>query len=157
MATAFDLQKEKADVEVVIRASIEWPFPEKDADRLRGALAKDSSFFIFHPDSQSTIVGFEAFDKMITDVFMLPACQPTSIEISDMRINLSQSGEVAWYSCILDDYGKFDGRPWAWKNARWTGVLEKRDDKWLIVQMHFSFASDAKEETPATDSTDSDS
>jgi hypothetical protein len=28
-------------------------------------------------------------------------------------------------------------------NTRWTGVLEKREGKWLIVQMHFSFASDA--------------
>jgi hypothetical protein len=29
-----------------------------------------------------------------------------------------------------------------WKDTRWTGVLEKRNGKWLIVQMHFSFASD---------------
>ena len=106
VSIAFDLQKEKADVERVIRASIEWPFPDKDADRLRHALAKDSSFFIFHPDSQNTIVGFEAFDRMIEEVFMLPACKPTSIEIRDMRINLSQSGDVAWYSCILDNFIK---------------------------------------------------
>jgi len=25
-------------------------------------------------------------------------------------------------------------------NTRWTGVLEKRKEKWVIVQMHFSFA-----------------
>lgn len=30
----------------------------------------------------------------------------------------------------------------AFDSPRWTGVLEKRDGKWLIVQMHFSFASD---------------
>jgi ketosteroid isomerase-like protein len=148
------VENEKAEVESTIRASIEWPFPEKNPDRLRGALARDASFFIFHPDSQSTIVGYEAFDKMIEEVFMLPACNPTSIEIRDMRINLSQSGDVAWYSCILDDYGDFDGRPWAWVNARWTGVLEKRDGKWLIVQMHFSFASDAKDESADSESSD---
>jgi len=24
-------------------------------------------------------------------------------------------------------------------NVRWTGVLEKRDGRWLIMQMHFSY------------------
>jgi hypothetical protein len=26
-----------------------------------------------------------------------------------------------------------------WVNVRWTGVLEKKEGKWLIRQMHFSF------------------
>jgi hypothetical protein len=57
---------------------------------------------------------------------------------------------VAWYSCILDDYGEWQEKPYAWMNTRWTGVLEKRDGKWLIMQMHFSFASDAQEELNST-------
>ena len=27
-------------------------------------------------------------------------------------------------------------------DTRWTGVLERRDGRWLIIQMHFSFAAD---------------
>jgi ketosteroid isomerase-like protein len=57
-----------------------------------------------------------------------------------MRINISNSGDVAWYSAILDDFGEWNGKPTAWRNTRWTGVLEKRDERWVIVQMHFSFA-----------------
>ena len=38
--------------------------------------------------------------------------------------------------------GEWDGKPVGWKDARWTGVLERRSGKWVIVQMHFSFASD---------------
>jgi hypothetical protein len=30
----------------------------------------------------------------------------------------------------------------SWENTRWTGVVEKRDGRWVIVQQHFSFASD---------------
>jgi hypothetical protein len=26
--------------------------------------------------------------------------------------------------------------------VRWTGTLEKRDGKWVIVQMHFSFSTE---------------
>jgi hypothetical protein len=40
------------------------------------------------------------------------------------------------------DLGGWDGKPIGWKDTRWTGVLEKRDGKWVIVQMHFSSASD---------------
>jgi len=28
------------------------------------------------------------------------------------------------------------------ENGRWTGVIEKRDGRWVVVQQHFSFASD---------------
>jgi hypothetical protein len=43
---------------------------------------------------------------------------------------------------MLDDLAEWDGKPTGWKDTRWTGVLEKRDGHWVIVQMHFSFASD---------------
>ena len=67
----------------------------------------------------------------------------TGFDVRDMRVNLSRSGDVAWYSAILDDFGEFRGKAYSWVNTRWTGVLEKRDGNWVIVQMHFSFASDA--------------
>jgi len=156
MASEIDYAAEKAAVEKTIHANIEWPFPEKDYERLYSTIAKDSSFFIFHPDSKSTIVGFQAFQKLVKDLFINPDLKPTGSEIRDMRITLSRSGDVAWYSCILDDYGEWQDKPYAWMNTRWTGVLEKRDGKWLIMQMHFSFASDAQAETDAADSTSGD-
>jgi len=143
MADNQNVETTKAAISEVIRASIEWPFPEKDTARLYSALAQDSSFFIFHPDSKSTIVGFEPFRKMTEDFFMQPEMQPLGTEIKDLRINLSASEDCAWWSCLLDDWGEYNGRAYAWKNARWTGVLEKRESIWVIVQMHFSFASDA--------------
>ncbi|RKX22503.1 MAG: hypothetical protein DRP45_11320 [Candidatus Zixiibacteriota bacterium] len=146
MSAEIDREVEIAEIERVIHLSIEWPFPEKDINRCLSPLAKDEGFFVFHPDSASTIVGFEAFKKHAETIFMNDACKPISSDIRDMRISLSKSGEVAWFSAILDDFGEWDGKPWEWVNTRWTGVLEKRDGEWLIAQMHFSFASDAKDE-----------
>jgi ketosteroid isomerase-like protein len=134
---------EKAKVAQAIHDSIEWPYPEKNLERLYSAVAKDSSFFIFHPDSKSTIVGFDAFQNLAEKVFMNPGFKATGSDIRDLRVNLSRSSDVAWFSAILDDFGEDNGKPYAWLNTRWTGVLEKRQGKWLIVQMHFSFASDA--------------
>jgi hypothetical protein len=51
----------------------------------------------------------------------------------------SRDGNVAWYSCYLDDISEWDGQKGGWRNVRWTGVLERREGKWLIMQMHFSF------------------
>jgi hypothetical protein len=51
-------------------------------------------------------------------------------------------GEVAWFYCILDDINTFKGKPAEWRDTRWTGTVEKREGKWVIVQQHFSFASE---------------
>lgn len=137
-----EIDVEKAAVEQAIRDCIEWPFPEKKIERLIGSCAHEASFFIFHPDSKSTVVGWDDFQKTIDDLFMDEALKPSRTEIKDLRINLSGAGDVAWYSCLLDDIGEYRGRKWEWLDCRWTGVLEKRDGKWLIVQMHFSLPTD---------------
>jgi hypothetical protein len=73
---------------------------------------------------------------------MSPKFKATHFDLRNLRINFSRSGDVAWFSAILDDCGEWEGKPDCWKDTRWTGILEKRDGDWLIVQVHFSFASD---------------
>jgi len=63
--------------------------------------------------------------------------------IKNLRVILSRSGNVAWFSCLLDDWGEWAGEPWHWKDTRWTGVLQKTDGKWVMMQQHFSMAEDA--------------
>jgi hypothetical protein len=63
-------------------------------------------------------------------------------EVRDLHVYLSRSGDVAWYDAILDDVVEFDGKRGGGENIRWTGVLEKRDGKWVIVHMHASLAAD---------------
>ena len=144
MSPQTDVEAQKTAVEQVIRASIGWA-DTKDKNLLFGLMAQDSNYFIYHPNSKGTIIGFEHFREYTETVFMQEAFKATGFEIRDLRINLSQSGDVAWWSCLLDDFGEWDGQPIAWVNTRWTGVAEKRNGKWVIAQMHFSFASDAKD------------
>ena len=134
-----DVAAERKEIARVVGSSITWAM-DKNVDLLFSSVAQDSAFFIFNPDSAGTIVGFDAFKDMVNDVFMRPEFKATGSSIRDMRIDLSRSGDVAWYSAILDDFGEVGGKPYAWRNARWTGVLEKRGGKWVIAQMHFSFA-----------------
>jgi ketosteroid isomerase-like protein len=131
---------ERAAIEKAVRASIGWALT-KDRPLLERVLAHDADLFIFHPDSKSTVVGWDAFVKLF-DVWMDPRFKATRFDVRELRITRSRSGDVAWFSAILDDCGEWDGKPSCWQDTRWTGVLEKREGSWRIVQMHFSFAAD---------------
>ncbi|MBZ5587730.1 MAG: nuclear transport factor 2 family protein [Acidobacteriia bacterium] len=129
-----------AAIRKAIHASIGWALT-KDRALLESVLSHDPAFFIFHPDSKTTVAGWEPMEKLF-GFWMDPRFKATGYEIRDLRINLSRSGDVSWFSAVLDDCGAWDGKPSCWKDTRWTGVLEKRDGAWVIVQMHFSFARD---------------
>jgi ketosteroid isomerase-like protein len=128
---------ELSPIEQAIHACIGWA-KTKDFGLLYGVIANDADFIEVHPDG--TIVrGFEEFRK--AEAFWgSPDFKAVRYEIRDLKIKLSRSGEVAWFSAILDDINEWKGRPANWEDTRWTGVLEKRDGRWVMVQQHFSFA-----------------
>lgn len=132
---------ERIIVEGIIKDAIGWALT-KDKERLFKIMAREDDFFIFHPDSKSTIKGFTPFKEMAEKSWMSPDFQATDFAVRELRIVFSRSGTVAWYSAYLDDHAEWKGHKIGWDNARWTGVLEKRQDNWVIVQMHFSFAQD---------------
>ena len=135
------VEEEKAAVAKAIDASIGW-FATKDVDLLLRTMAQDPDFFVLNPDTAKTVRGIEEFKKRIP-FWMSPDVRYLRHEIRDLDIHLSRGGDVAWYSAILDDCLEFQGKPsCAWTDVRWTGVLEKREGRWVIVQMHFSFDAD---------------
>lgn len=134
--------EERNAVEKVIYDSIGWALT-KDIDRLFSIVARDEDFFIYHPDSKSTITGFEAFKRLGERVWMRDEFKATDFTIKDLRVKFAQLGNAAWYACLLDDHAEWKGQPTGWDDCRWTGTLEKRHGQWVIVQMHFSFPKDA--------------
>ena len=134
-----DIQYEKKLVENAIHNCIGWA-KNKDINLLYSVIANDASFLEIHPNNR-VVKGFEEFKKA-EKFWMSPGFKAIRYEIKDLTINFSQSGEVAWFYCILDDINEWKGQPANWENTRWTGVLEKRNDKWVVVQQHFSFASE---------------
>jgi hypothetical protein len=132
---------DRTEVEKAIHATIGWALT-KDFEKLFSVVANDEDFFIFHPDSRSTIIGFEAFKDMSERLWKTDAFKATDYTIKELRIIFAKLGNVAWYSCFLDDHAEWNGQPTGWDNCRWTGTLEKRENKWVTVQMHFSFPKD---------------
>jgi ketosteroid isomerase-like protein len=136
---AQDAERDKSAVEKVIHASIGWA-KDKDFKLLYSVIANDSAYLEVSPGNRITR-GFAEFRKG-EKFWGSPEFKAVRYEIRDLRINISRSGDVAWYYCVLDDVNEWKGQPASWMNTRWTGVLEKRDGKWVIVQMHFSFAKE---------------
>jgi len=126
------------EIENTISSCIGW-FKNKDFDLLFSVLANDPNFIEIDP-TDNVIRGFDEFKKN-AEIFKSEEFQYVRHELKDLQINISESGTVAWWYCILDDINTWDGQPACWENTRWTGVLEKRDGNWVIVQQHFSFAS----------------
>jgi len=141
MKTAQGTTSEQTDIVKIIHDAIGWALT-KDLDRLFSIVAQDDDFFIFHPDSKSTIAGFEAFKKLGERVWMKDEFKATDFVVKGLRIKFAELGNVAWYSCLLDDHAEWNGQPIGWENCRWTGTLEKRGGKWVITQVHFSFPKD---------------
>lgn len=48
------------------------------------------------------------------------------------------SGDVAWYFHLLDARITSRGTTTTWEGARFTGVFERREGQWKMVQTHVS-------------------
>lgn len=131
------------DEQQIIKAlhdSFGWALT-KDRTLFESVFAKDDDFFTYFPDSKSTVLGWQQFEKFLEN-WMDPRSKATGYDIRNLRIVISKTGDVAWFSAIVDDEGEFDGKPWGTKDIRWTGVLEKRGGGWQICQQHMSEAND---------------
>jgi len=132
-----DHSAELTDIENTISSCIGW-FKDKDFDLLYSVVANDENYISVHP-TDKVVFGYDEFVEN-SEIFKRDEFQYVRHELKDLHINISESGNTAWWYCILDDINTWDGQPANWENARWTGTLEKREGNWVIVQQHFSFA-----------------
>ena len=125
-------------VKKTIEQSIGWAI-EKDFDSMFHLW--DADMFHFWVFSNSQVIGLDSF-KNYAEQWKDPNFRGTRFEFKDLRIVFSCSGDVAWYSCHLDDCGSFEGKESCLENVFQTGVLEKKDGRWVHVLMHGSYPVD---------------
>lgn len=136
---AQDQAAEKEKITQIISSCIGWA-KDKNLDLLFSVIANDTNYISVSPGKR-VVKKFEDVKQMVP-FWMSPDFKYVRHELKDLEITFAKCGEVAWFYCVLDDINTYKGAPASWENARWTGVVEKREGKWVIVQQHFSFASD---------------
>ncbi len=139
-----DTMNDEQQIVKALHDSFRWALT-KDRALFESVFARDDDFFTYYPDSKSTVLGWKEFEKFLEN-WMDPRSKATGYDIKNLRVVISRTGEVAWFSAMVDDEGEFDGKPWGTKDIRWTGVLEKRGGSWKICQQHMSEATDKNPE-----------
>ena len=131
-----DMAKETEEVSKAINNVFGWAVT-KDFDLFFRTIADDSDFISVTPYDRVKL----GVDDVRQDTAFWGDARFRAIrhEVSDLKIVFSRTGEVAWFYCVLDDINEWDGEPANWEKVRWTGVLEKRDGNWRVVQQHFSW------------------
>ena len=125
-------------VKKAIEQSIGWAI-EKDFDAMFRLWGED--MFDYWLLSNSLVIGLDSF-KTYANVWRDPDFRGTRYEFKDLRIVFSQSGDVAWYSCFIDDCWSYKDEEGCTENVLRTGVLEKRDGRWVHVLGHGSYPID---------------
>lgn len=113
-------------------------YRHRDINALAGVVANDDDFIAFGTDEGETWEGFEEFKSASEQLF--GAMEEISWERSKKPwIHFSRDGNVSWFAEKLG--GKFvTGGEDHECDLRISGVAEKRDGDWTIVQFHRSVA-----------------
>ncbi len=130
-----DLVAEKAKVQIVVD-NLVTQIETEDMDMLSQIYAHDDDIIAFGTDADERVVGWEALKQLMEA--QNGQTQNTEITVSNQAIKLSPKGYTAWFSELLDWKFDFESEHYSFSGVRMSGVLEKRDDGWKIVQIHTS-------------------
>lgn len=134
-------QSDEQEVKRAIIDSIAWAL-EKDVDRLYEVFPDDERLLIWWISSSRGPGGFEGLKQNVENVWLKPEFKATKADFRDIQVHFSRDGQMAWFSCMLDDCGLWGEHEFRMLNVRNTGVLEKVDGKWRIIQTHASWPID---------------
>ena len=130
-----DLESEEAAVKAVV-AQLWHAHEIQDLDLLSQVMAHDSDMIIIGSDAAERWVGYEPF--IAAEEQMFASFDVEQLSIHDQVFRIHKSGQVAWFSAIVDGEVTVGERHQSLEGIRITGVLEKRDSGWVIVQYHSS-------------------
>ena len=111
-------------------------FRSRDRELVAGVYAHDDDLVVFGSSPADRRVGWEATRQYVNRYFA--AADAIEIALKERRIKVHESGKAAWFSQVLD-WKETAGKEVAQiPGLRISGVLEERDGRWLIVQLHAS-------------------
>ncbi len=108
---------------------------ERDYESYSKIIAHDDDIVFIGTDSNEYVKGWKNLDSIFKK--QAGVYKPFKISIKDMNINMSKSKDVAWFSIIVDVVIP-NKKPIYYSGLRITGVIEKRENGWVLVQIHNS-------------------
>ncbi len=133
--TTFATADSKTDQEIKdFLAQYQVAYSRKDVNAIMKMIAPEANVVFFEADEKGRYVGPEqiraAYEGSLKEV--------KSVKGQYKWTSVGSKDDVGWFATeVLFDVDT--GEDKFQQMGRWSGVLEKKDGKWLLLQSHFSF------------------
>jgi len=112
-------------------------FEAKDLNRLSEIIAQDPDMVFFGTDENERWAGWEVVKEALTKQFQ--AFSNIRIQTHNTVVHVARDGKTAWFSLqrfitVIEKDSVESGM-----KTRVSGVFEKREDGWRMVQYHSSY------------------
>jgi len=133
--TDVDLVAERAEV-IEVLDNYTQAHEERDLNLLMSCFSDDPDIIILGTDEdelwidkvsmgESQKSAYETFDKI-------------TLSVRDRMVKMNHAGTQAWFYMKVNWYVESGGEEFSINGVRTTGVLEKQNKQWKIVQLHTS-------------------
>lgn len=130
-----DLEMEREKVALVLEKYV-IANEKQDIELVHDVWAAEPDIVVFGTNSDEMMIGWEAIKATMERQFN--SFEDTYISIHDQIIKVDEFGRTAWFSEIVNYNYIYQGQNRQFEGLRFTGVLRKFGDDWLIVQSHMS-------------------
>ncbi len=130
-----DLEKEKEKVALVLEKYV-IANEKHDIDLVHEIWASSPDIVVIGTNSDEKLIGWEVIQKVLQRQF--DSFEDTYISVHDQVIEINNTGNTAWFSEILNYNYIYQGEAKQYEGLRFTGVLERNNGDWFIVQSHMS-------------------
>ncbi len=139
--TPVDLKAEIQQIKTVLEQYV-LANEEQDFDIIEQIWAADENIVMIGTDSDERLVGWKQIEKAIKHQFK--SFQETYITVSEQIIRINETGNTASFSELLAYNFIYQEEAKYFQGMRFTGVLEKIDGNWLLVQGHLSIPAEVE-------------
>lgn len=108
----------------------------QDVELIEEIWAPDDEIILYGTDSDERLMGWANIKEAIKEQFGY--ITDTYISASNQFIKLNCTSNTAWFAETLNYNYMYKGVAHKYEGLRFTGVVEKIDGKWLLVQGHLS-------------------
>lgn len=106
----------------------------QDLELIERIWASDDEIILYGTDSDERLTGWSNIKEAIKEQFGY--ITDTYISASNQFIKIN--GNTAWFAETLNYNYMYKGIAHSYEGLRFTGVVEKANDNWVLVQAHLS-------------------
>lgn len=136
-----DIKAERAKIEALLEQYV-VANEEQDIELMRKIWSGKESIVMIGTDSDERIIGRTNIINAIENQF--GAFENTFIAVSNQMIVINETANTAWFNELLNYNFVYKDEAKSFSGIRFTGVLEKNNDKWCLVQQHISIPAEVE-------------